>query len=90
MKIYLRGHDYKYAVEQIMLVMFPGERPEYPEDGFDFATTAENAASVSLTYGKTYATAVTKLVFNGKQALGTARIAAGKLTGELALSLIHI
>ncbi len=27
----LVGHDYKYAAEQIMLMMFPGERPEYAE-----------------------------------------------------------
>ena len=31
MKLYLPGHDYKYAVEQIMLALFPGERPEYPD-----------------------------------------------------------
>ena len=31
MKLYLKGHDYKYAVEQMLLTMFPAERPEYPE-----------------------------------------------------------
>lgn len=31
MKLYLLGHDYKYAVEQIMLALFPAERPEYPD-----------------------------------------------------------
>ncbi len=31
MKLYLAGHDYKYAVEQILLALFPGERPEYPD-----------------------------------------------------------
>ena len=30
MKLYLYGHDYKYAVEQILLTLFPQERPEYP------------------------------------------------------------
>ncbi|MBR0353279.1 MAG: coproporphyrinogen dehydrogenase HemZ [Oscillospiraceae bacterium] len=30
MKIYLFGHDYKYAVEQMLLTVFPEERPEYP------------------------------------------------------------
>ncbi len=30
MKIYLFGHDYKYAVEQMLLTVFPKERPEYP------------------------------------------------------------
>ena len=31
MKLYLYGHDYKYAVEQMLLTLFPNERPEYPE-----------------------------------------------------------
>ena len=31
MKLYLYGHDYKYAVEQMLLTLFPDERPEYPE-----------------------------------------------------------
>ena len=31
MKLYLYGHDYKYAAEQMLLTMFPDERPEYPE-----------------------------------------------------------
>ena len=30
MRLYLIGHDYKYAVEQMLLTMFPEERPEYP------------------------------------------------------------
>ena len=29
MELILSGHDYKYAVEQIMLLMFPEERPVY-------------------------------------------------------------
>ena len=31
MKLYLYGHDYKYAVEQMLLTLFPDERPEYPD-----------------------------------------------------------
>ena len=31
MRLYLAGHDYKYAVEQMLLTLFPDERPEYPE-----------------------------------------------------------
>ena len=30
MKLYLYGHEYKYAVEQMLLTLFPNERPEYP------------------------------------------------------------
>ena len=31
MKLYLKGHDYKYATEQMLLMLFPGQRPEYPD-----------------------------------------------------------
>ena len=31
MKLYLTGHDYRYGVEQMMMTLFPGQRPEYPE-----------------------------------------------------------
>ncbi|MBQ9501968.1 MAG: coproporphyrinogen dehydrogenase HemZ [Lentisphaeria bacterium] len=30
MKLYLTGHDYRYAVEQMVMTLFPGERPVYP------------------------------------------------------------
>ena len=30
MKLYLKGHNYRYATEQMLLTLFPGERPEYP------------------------------------------------------------
>ena len=30
MKLYCRGHEYRYAVEQMLLTLFPDERPEYP------------------------------------------------------------
>lgn len=30
MKLYFFGHDYKYAAEQMMLMLWPGERPLYP------------------------------------------------------------
>jgi len=31
MELFLIGNDYKYAVEQIMLMLFPGESPVYPD-----------------------------------------------------------
>ncbi|MCD7769659.1 MAG: coproporphyrinogen dehydrogenase HemZ [Oscillospiraceae bacterium] len=30
MNLYFSGHSYKYAVEQMLLTLFPGERPVYP------------------------------------------------------------
>ncbi|HIT02056.1 MAG TPA: coproporphyrinogen dehydrogenase HemZ [Candidatus Enterenecus merdae] len=31
MDLYLQGHDYRYAVEQTMMVLFPGQLPRYPQ-----------------------------------------------------------
>ena len=31
MRLYFTGHDYKYAAEQMLLTLFPEQRPEYPE-----------------------------------------------------------
>ena len=31
MKLYLIGHNYKYAAEQMLMTLFPGEKPEYPD-----------------------------------------------------------
>lgn len=57
MKLYLRGHDYKYAAEQIMLTLFPNERPEYPE-----GKPCGDRAELSLNIGDSYGTAFCKLV----------------------------
>lgn len=37
MNLYLIGHEYRYAAEQMLLTLFPDERPEYP-DGRPTAT----------------------------------------------------
>ena len=31
MNLYLIGHDYRYAAEQMLLTLFPDERPVYPD-----------------------------------------------------------
>ena len=45
MKLYLQGHDFRYAVEQTMMTLFPGQKPEYPEE----ADVTSPAARVTLT-----------------------------------------
>jgi oxygen-independent coproporphyrinogen-3 oxidase len=46
MKLCLKGHDYKYAVEQVFLMFFPREKPRYeaePPEGEDYSLiTLEN------------------------------------------------
>ncbi len=31
MDLYLRGHEHKYAAEQMLLTLFPDQRPQYPD-----------------------------------------------------------
>jgi oxygen-independent coproporphyrinogen-3 oxidase len=80
MKLYLIGHDYRYAVEQIMLVLFPQERPEYPDtppEAGDFSCTS------TLSRGKSWVTAVTQLTRNGETASASTRVQNSDLTDEL-------
>ena len=52
MKLYLDGHDYRFAVEQILVVLFPGEKPEYlerePQEG-DFASVRLRVTAKRIT-----------------------------------------
>jgi hypothetical protein len=54
MKLYLKGHDYKYAAEQMLLTLFPGERPSYPDRP---AGEGEDSLTLSLSLGGRWATA---------------------------------
>ena len=78
MKLDLINHDYKYAVEQILLMMFPEEKPEYNET----ADTASRAV-VSLSYGHVYVTAATKIHIDGDTFRGISRVKSELLTGKL-------
>ena len=53
MKLYLKGHDYKYATEQMLLTLFPGERPSYPDRP---AGEGEDSLTLSLSLGGRWAT----------------------------------
>lgn len=78
MYLELIHHDYKYAVEQIMLVLFPEEKPVYASDHQEV-----NCARSSLTLSGTWATARTELSYNGKRAIGISRIKCDQLTDDL-------
>ncbi|MDR2357526.1 MAG: coproporphyrinogen dehydrogenase HemZ [Oscillospiraceae bacterium] len=79
MKLCLRGHDYKYAVEQIMLAMFPGELPDYSRDGAGGGLRA----CVRLGYGAVYATASVSITGGGDVGRGYARVRRAALTDAL-------
>ncbi len=68
MKLYLYGQDYKYAAEQMLLTMFPGERPEYPE-----GRPSGDRMELRLSRGEKYTTASCKLVLDGAEHRAMAR-----------------
>ena len=69
MKLYLQGHDYQYAVEQIMLILLPEERPEYP-DGPPGPEDSAAWSTLSRTGAKAVST--TKLQWQGRTATAEA------------------
>lgn len=73
MKLTLVEHDYRYAAEQMMLTLFPAERPG----------EGENSLRLSLGRGKTWVTASALLTYRGKTYAARRRARAELLTGAL-------
>jgi len=80
MKIILKGDalKYKYAVEQMLLTVFPDERPEYV-----LKKTAADCLSVSLSRSEIYCVSVCVLKKDGTVFRGTARAMSSALTDEI-------
>lgn len=78
MKIYLFGHDCRYAAEQMLLTLFPGERPEYPD-----GTPEGDRAELSYFEGTARATAVCRFVRGGDVFVGRAAADRAKMTDDL-------
>lgn len=73
MKLLLRGHDDRYAVEQLQLALFPDE-PMEPVD----APFAGDGAVSALHVGKTWLTATAELTLHGKTARASRRLRADR------------
>lgn len=78
MKLYLINHDYRYAAEQILLMMFPDQRPEYPTE-----PTEEDHAVIRLSRGAQRVTATCRLCLDGAVYQGRAAVPAAALTDKL-------
>lgn len=78
MKLYLFNHNYKYAAEQMLLTIFPKERPEYPE-----GKPCGDRAELYLHEGEKRCTAVCRLVLDEKSYMGRAFVPIDKLCDEL-------
>lgn len=72
MNLYL-NHPYRYAVEQIMMVLFPGQKPEYPEAPFSPAEESDYCRSI-LTVDGSRASASASLRVKGRESQGTAAL----------------
>ncbi len=79
MELYLIGHENKYAVEQIMLMLFPEERPVYPSG----APQGTFYARVSLHQDSVWATATTALFRDGVRCDGAARVRTAEFTDDV-------
>ena len=73
MILHLKGHDYRYAAEQMMLTLFPSERPG----------VGENTLLLSLSEGRIWLTATAKLDYEGKTWRASRRAKMTELTGGL-------
>jgi len=73
MRLILRGHTYRYAAEQMMLTLFPEERPG----------TGENRVTLSLSRGAVWLTARAKLEYEGRIYTAVRRAGITQLTGGL-------
>ena len=80
MKLYYRGHNYKYAAEQMLLTLFPTERPEYADAP---PGPGEDALVLSLSRGETWATATAALTWGGAEYRAARRCRVSELTDQL-------
>ncbi len=78
MRLYLYGHEYKYAVEQMLLTLFPAERPQYPE-----GKPEGERMEIRLSRGRQRITASCSLHYGGGRVFGRTSSALSALGGEL-------
>ena len=77
-RLYLYGHHYQYAAEQMLLTLFPEERPEYPE-----GRPEGDRIELRLSRGARYTTASCALYRGGELWHGCAKAPTERLRGEL-------
>ena len=80
MKLYFYGHEYKYAAEQMLLTLFPDQRPEYPEGP---PLPGEDALRLSLSVGGQWVTATADLTWQGTRHTARRRCRTAELTGPM-------
>lgn len=84
MKLRLIGHNSRYAMEQLSLILFPQEKIEYVETDF----TGDGAVS-TLSEGSHWLTATAKITRNGVTARGVARCPMDAVTEPLRRQILR-
>lgn len=84
MKLRLIGHDSRYAMEQLALILFPQEKIEYIQEDF----SGDGAVS-TLHQGESWVTATAKITRNGETARGIARCRREKITEPLRRQILR-
>ena len=83
MKLYFTGHEEKYAVEQTLLTLFPGEKPVYPAGpAIEPDLDEDNVLRLALHHGPQTLTAVARLTRGGRTHQAVARVGRKALTGD--------
>jgi oxygen-independent coproporphyrinogen-3 oxidase len=85
MKLYLRGHSYRYAMEQIQLSLFPEAPMEYVEAPF---SDGDGAVS-TLTTGPVYTTAATVITVGSRTSRAMRRAKTEALDERLVRQLLR-
>ena len=80
MRLYLRGHAYSYAVQEMLFTLFPGQKAEYPAGGPDGGSPAL-LLSLDERDGELVASAT--LWWEGRVYTGERRADLSELTGGL-------
>ncbi|MEF9970823.1 MAG: coproporphyrinogen dehydrogenase HemZ [Oscillospiraceae bacterium] len=81
MKLYLINNDCRYAAEQMLVTLFPTERPEFPQ-----GQLSGEGAELSIFEGEKYFTGVCKLCRNGVNYIGWAKSEKSTAVDELTRS----
>ncbi len=81
MKLYLRGHSYTYAVQEMLFTLFPGQKAEYPE-GWPDGSPPSLLLSLDTRDRELIASAT--LWWEGEVYTGERRADVSELTGGLA------
>ena len=76
--MFLFNHDYRYAAEQVLLTLYPDERPEYPE-----GKPEGDRAELYLYEGRLFFTAYCRLIINEKEFIGRSATQKSKISDEI-------